>query len=367
MKIAYVLAEYPSRSETFVAREIAALRERGFEIEIWALRAGDGARKISFSNQVRLMMKLRGASQTHWEDIGREWARREHSALQDVAHIHAGWASFPAAIARGAAGVLRKPWSFSGHARDLWVEGVNLSVALQAAKFAAVCTREGAQFLKNQAPHNAHKILYAPHGIDLSQFSFTAARKLHSPVRLLSVGRFVEKKGIENLLPALALLQNSPRYQFHLTLIGDGPLRRKLHKKVQLLRLQEGVTFMGALPLSGVLRTMQTSDLLIQSSVRAQDGDRDGLPNVLLEAAACGLPIVGTRAGAIEDFLDESCAWLWSRGDLPDAELITRAIELYPQSLAKAQAARRRVEDKFDIKKNIAVLAHAFETDALRA
>ncbi len=367
MKIVYVLAEFPALSETFIAREINALRKQGFEIEVWALRAGEGARQIPVSSTSRIALKLRGDPEAQWENIGRNWAQREKSALQNMAHIHAGWASFPAAIARGAAGVLQKPWSFFGHARDLWVEGENLSDKVSDAKFAATCTREGAEFLKIRSPENAHKILYSPHGIEFPQFPFSSQRELHSPIQLLSVGRLVEKKGVGNLLLALVSLQKSLRFQFHLTLVGDGPMRGKLQRDVQLFNLQNCVTFAGALPLPGVLQAMQNADLLIQSSVSASDGDRDGLPNVLLEAAACGLPIVSTRAGAIEEFLDESCAWLESRDSLISAELMLRAIEMYPQSLEQARIARRRLENQFDITKNIETLAHAFLNTQLRA
>lgn len=361
MKIAYVLGEYPSLSETFIAREIAALEKRGFEIEVWALRAGEGARPIPVARAARLAARLRGANDAHWENIGRDWARREKSALRNVAHIHAGWASFPAAIARGAAGVLRKPWSFSGHARDLWVEGENLAQKIGDAKFAAACTREAAAFLKTQAPQCARKILYAPHGIEISQYPFRAERALHETVRALAVGRLVPKKGFWFLLEAL---RYDALQRWEITVAGEGAQRGELQKQIARHRLQNRVRLLGAQPHAEVIAQMQRADFLVMPSTPAADGDRDGLPNVLLEAAACGLPIIATRAGAIEDLLDESGAHLCESGDaLALYETMSDAAAHYQDCLQRAQNARARVVADFDIEKNVEVLTRALKAE----
>jgi glycosyltransferase involved in cell wall biosynthesis len=359
MKIAYVLADYPCLSETFIAREIAALEKRGFEIEVWALRAGAGARQIPVSKAARIALKWRGDAEAQWEKIGRDWARREKTALQNVVHIHAGWASFPAAIARGAAGVLQKPWSFFAHARDLWVEGENLSEKICDAKFAAACTREGAKFLKDQAPEMAHKILYAPHGIEISRYPFQTNRALHEPIRALAVGRLVPKKGFWFLLDAM---QYDSLKRWQITFIGEGKQRSSLEKRITQLRLQNRIQLRGARAHETVIAEMQRADFLLMPSTPVFDGDRDGLPNVLLEAAACGLPIIATRAGAIEEFLDESCAHLCEPSDaLALYETMCDAAAEYHDSLQRAQNARARVVENFDVKKNIGILVHAFE------
>jgi len=362
MKIAYVLGEYPSLSETFIAREIEALRRRGFEIEIWALKAGDGARQIPEKLSSRLWAKARGAQREYSLCApGERWAKQERANLQDVQHIHAGWASRPAYFALGAAIELGLPFSFSGHARDLWVENKGLVSKLLNAKFVSCCTREGTNYLQSLAPELANKVFYAPHGIEISNYEFQERRDKYNPIRVLAVGRLVEKKGFEELLREVSSLASCTRYHFQLTIIGDGPLRGKLQKMASVCKIADWIFFPGALSHADVIETMQRSDLLVMTSRRAKDGDRDGLPNVLLEAAACGLPIVSTRAGSIEDFLDESCAWLcneneWSRF----GELIGRAIEVRDESMRRAKNARARVEENFDIEKNIEVLINAF-------
>lgn len=358
MKIAYVLAEYPSLTETFIAREIAALRRYGFEIEVWALKAGAGARAVPVAGGARLWARLRGGDARHWHKVGGNWAQRERVALADVQLVHAAWASFPADIARGAAQVLGVPWSFFGHARDLWVEGENLGDKLRAAKFAASCTRPGVELLRQAAPEAAHKVVYAPHGLELLQHQFHGMRALHDPVQILTVGRLVEKKGFAVLLAALKLLHGTRR-SFSVTVIGDGPLRGELQRQIPP-GLE--VRLPGQARGEQVNEAMCEADLLVMPSLEARDGDRDGVPNVLLEAAACGLPIVSTQAGAITDFLDESCAWLCAPGDARSlASAIDSAVENYSESLHRSRIARARVAQNFNIEDNIEILAQAFE------
>ena len=366
MKIAYVLGEYPSLSETFIARDIEALRRRGFEIDIWALQAGEGAWPIPRLSTAQCLMKplsrfSSGARAKFFRHLGTHWATTEKKALADIQHIHAGWASHPADIARGAAKALGVRWSFSGHARDLWVENEGLAEKLHKAKFAACCTREGTEYLQSLATKTAGKALYAPHGIEISKYQFKAQRKVHDPIRVLAVGRLIEKKGFEKLIVAIAALSSYPRYRFQLSIIGDGPLRAKLEKIARLYRISDSVSFCGALPHAKVIEAMHASDLFVMTSRTAKDGDRDGLPNVLLEAAACGLPIVSTRAGSIADFLDESSAWLSSENEsVRFRELIGRAVEMHSDSQQHAKKARTCVEENFDVDRNVEILANAF-------
>lgn len=358
MRIAYILAEYPSLSETFIAREIEALGRRGFDVDIWALRAGKGARQIPVSKMARALTKLRD-DEHHWQKVGESWARRERDLLKSVQHIHAGWASFPAEIAWGAGKVLGVPWSFTGHARDLWVEGKLLPEKLRAARFATSCTRAGARYLQSQIAESPKKVLYAPHGVEIAKYPFRAERTLHSPVRALAVGRLVEKKGFLVLLEALAQLQKEG-VPVQLTFIGEGPQRGELEKKIAQLGLD--ARLLGAQAHETVIEAMQQSDIFVMPSIRARDGDSDGLPNVLLEAAACGLPIVSTREGAITDFLDESCAWLCAPGEAEALkQALQNAVQNYAQALEKARKAHERVSSNFEIERNIEVLAQALK------
>ena len=364
MKIAYLLHRFPNRTETFIAREIAALRALGFEIEIFALEAGAGAHELGETGGAweRVKRKMHGAA--YFENVGREWAQREgEDLLRDVQHLHAGWASFPAEIAQGAAQALGVSWSFSGHARDLWVDGRDWQNKLNSAVFAAVCTRNGARFLHQQAPDCATKIQYIPHGLSLENFAFAppALAKPDGPLRLLSVGRLVAKKGLSRWLQVLAEWRE---VDWQVVIVGDGPERGALEKQIAQLGLSERVFLVGALEPNEVIDAMHEADALVLPSQIAADGDRDGLPNVLLEAAACGLPMVATNVGGVSDFCDHSIAYLCADND---AELAHSARELWHDwnhdratLIARCQLARERVQELFDIETNIELLAAQF-------
>jgi glycosyltransferase involved in cell wall biosynthesis len=366
MTIAYVLDTFPSLSETFIAREIEALRRRGFEVQVWAMNAGEGARALPEVDWKtagsKLVAKLGGAKaqQKYFQELGARWWRESLSELQNVQHIHAGWASFPAEIAWGAAQVANLPWSFSGHARDLWVDGRAWDEKLAAARFATTCTRAGQKMLAQAAPEHASKVLYAPHGLEIERFPFVSRLfQGDEPLKILAVGRLVEKKGFAVLLQALSHLQNAG-VDFYCALIGEGSQRAELDRVIAQEDLHERVQLIGAQSSDEVLSGMQEADCLVVPSIVALDGDRDGLPNVLLEAAAMGLPIVASTAGSITDFLDFTTARLFEPGDVAAlVEALQEVTEDKATTAALAQAARQRVEELFDVDRNIAVLAEA--------
>ena len=322
MRILYVLDTYPSFSETFIAREIAALRRRGHTIEVMALRPGDGERVIPIhrSSMRRLRMQverrvLGAPSARSFQALGQAaWsAAIGEGALRDIEHIHAGWASHPAEIARGMAGLAGLSWSFSGHARDLFVEGGDLAGKLASACFAACCTHAGVELLLSVASESRSKVLFVPHGLPLAEFPFLESMPMDE-IKLLSVGRLVEKKGYPILLEALAQLARDGT-RFSATVVGAGPLRRSLLAQRARLGLDAVVHFPGAMPPEDVPMAMRDYNCLVSANVRAGDGDRDGLPNTIIEAAARGLPLVASRVGAIEDFVDKQIGRLCPSGD----------------------------------------------------
>jgi len=371
MKIAYLLDTYPSPTETFIAREIAALRRRGFEIEIFALHAGAGAQRVlPVSGVARATGAVeriftQGARPMYWKKMGAAWWRdaERRGLMQGVLHIHAGWASHPAFIALGASEASGLPWSFSGHARDLFVESAGMEDKLKSARFAAVCTRAGEQLLAQRAPQQAPKILYAPHGIEVERYEFRLT-SIQTPARILSVGRLVEKKGFAYLLQSLALLRETGQ-KFEATIIGEGPLRAALQRQCEELGLAQIVNFTGAQTHEQVLAAMHAANCFIAPSVIAADGDRDGLPNVLLEAAACGLPIVATNTGGITDFLDEATALLCPPADARAlAAALNDILTATGSTQMRCAAARACVEERFDVAKNVERLARAFQASA---
>ena len=363
MKIAYLLDTFPSQSETFIAREIEALRRRDFEIEVFAFNAGEGAALISQSLRAKL-------SPRRWEIVGRSLD------LSGFAHVHAGWANHLADVARAAARENGLSWSFSAHARDLWVEGGDLKAKLASAKFASSCTLAGLEHLRGFGDN----VIYAPHGLELKRYKFkrfALHKRADKPVRVVGVGRLVPKKGWDDALAALQFVDKARniaqdgKTHARLILIGDGPgaenfyergLRNQAKWRSSYGRLYLPLlNWRGALPHAQTVKVMRRCDCLILPSRRTKDGDRDGLANVLLEAAALGLPIVTTNAGSASDFVDETTGLLVEAGDVQAlARAILRVFDEPEATLWRCENARRRVEERFDADKNIAVLAGAF-------
>ena len=337
MKIAYLFDTFPAPTETFLAREVAALRARGVEIEIWALHAGEGAHPIGMPPRV---WKLAGKTR-FWRATGANLARELRR--NGITHVHAAWANHVADLARFAATKADLPWSFAAHARDLWVEGGDLKAKLKSAKWACVCTRAGETELRKSGDN----VIYAPHGIPVEDYPFGEWQ--NGPMRLLGVGRLVEKKGWADLVEAANLLSAEVQ------IIGDGPLRASLPAAV----------LSGALPHQEVIETMRTwaNCLVLPSRVDAS-GDRDGLANVLLEAAAMGLPLVTTTAGSACDLVDDETGWLYAPND-PRA--LAQTIEGVWQNPDEARRrclnARRRVESDFDVNKNVEVLLNRMKAE----
>jgi glycosyltransferase involved in cell wall biosynthesis len=226
----------------------------------------------------------------------------------EVDRIHAHFLHTPASVARYAATMRGLPWSVSAHAKDIWTTpDWEKREKLADAAWAVTCTRDGARHLDALAPG---KTRYAPHGIDLMRFP--AVPELPSrrdgsdpadPVVIGSVGRAVEKKGYDDLLAALALLPQSLHWRF--VHIGGGPLRDALAAQARRLGIAARIDWRGARTQDEVLALLRETDIFVLAARVAADGDRDGLPNVLLEAMSQRRAILATAAASIPEALTD--------------------------------------------------------------
>ncbi|WP_457648612.1 glycosyltransferase family 4 protein, partial [Profundibacter sp.] len=222
--------------------------------------------------------------------------------------LYAHFMHTPSSVARYAAIMRGLPWSFSAHAKDIWTspeweKREKLSAATYGATFGATCTGFGAKHLQGLAdtPERIHLVY---HGLDLSRFPPPPERTdpPKGTIRLMSVGRLVEKKGFDNLIDALALLPDD--LDWHWTHIGGGDLKTTLRERADRAGISGRVTWLGSMNQPEVIEEMRNSDIFILPSRIARDGDRDGLPNVLMEAASQLLPIISTPVSAIPEFID---------------------------------------------------------------
>jgi glycosyltransferase involved in cell wall biosynthesis len=378
VKIGYVVGSYPNRSERFIEREIRALREMGAEIRIHPIACGEGfvcpwcvlgrhawlsvlpstwrgVRRFPFGS-------LAGLRWRAWKEfpggVSRASRIAREMAAEGVEHVHAHFAGKPAAVGMMAAAMLGVPFSLSAHARDVFAEATALRHKVRMTEWTAVCSRAALKHLTDRTPRDLHARLHlVRHGLDLSDYPFRGTWRPHEPVRLLAAGRFVEKKGLRYLVDAMAGLRDCV-----LDLAGAGPLGRDLRQQVERLGLGERVRFLGWLDPAAVRKKMAESDLLVVPSVVAKDGDRDGVPNVLLEAGALGLPVVACDAGGIDEFVlnDETGRLMAPREAGRIAGAVRSAVATPAVTEQFAAAARKKVENEYDLRENARLLMDLF-------
>lgn len=223
--------------------------------------------------------------------------------------LYAHFLHTPSSVARYAAILRGLPWSFSAHAKDIWTSPEwelreKLSAKNFGAAFGATCTAFGAAHLRSLAD-TPERVDLVYHGLDLSRFPEPPARKPRrsgDPLALISVGRLVEKKGFDRLVEALALLPDG--LNWHWTHIGGGALKAELQALAESRGVSDRITWRGPSDQPEVIEAMRNADLFVLPSRIAADGDRDGLPNVLMEAASQKLAILSTPVSAIPEFIE---------------------------------------------------------------
>ncbi|MBM1311151.1 glycosyltransferase family 4 protein [Sulfitobacter mediterraneus] len=388
-KLAVVVKGWPRLSETFIAQELVALEETGLEFDIWSLRHPTDKKthplhdrlqaKIHYlpeylRNEPRRVATAMGAAAempgfdaaaaAYAADVERDdtanrrrrWGQACVMAAEmphNVAGIYAHFLHTPSSVARYAAILRGMPWSFSAHAKDIWTSPEwelreKLSATSYGAAFGATCTGFGAEHLQGLAD-TPSRVDLVYHGLDLSRFPAPPERTLRNagaPFHMMSVGRLVEKKGFDNLIDALALLPAS--LNWHWTHIGGGALDAVMRDRAEAHGIAERITWRGACDQPEVIDAMRAADLFVLPSRIAADGDRDGLPNVLMEAASQKLPILSTPVSAIPEFIDSGTHGVLS-DDAPAA--LAEAMQGFAsdptQGAAMAEAAYARLTQDF--------------------
>ena len=342
-RLAIVMKGYPRLSETFIAQELLALQQKGLAFEIWSLRHPYDDKSHPMHAQITAPVRyLPEYLHDDWGRVARGFltalknprslrllavwlndlrrdmtanrVRRLGQALvlarelpQDIAALYVHFLHTPASVTRYAAILRDVPWSFSAHAKDIWTSpDWEKREKIAASSFGVTCTGFGAEHLSGLADLDG-KIDLIYHGIDLSRFpapperDYNRALSLEAPFEVLSVGRLVEKKGYDLLLQALAALPVELPWRF--VHIGGGELKDKLRTLADELSLTDRIDWRGPADQTEVVAAMRSADLFVLPSRIAGSGDRDGLPNVLMEAASQKLPIVSSHVSAIPEFI----------------------------------------------------------------
>ena len=409
-RVAFVLKGYPRLSETFIAQEIAALERRGLDILIVSLRhptdtrvhpihaeirapllylpeyvRDDPMRVLRAWWRVRRLPGYRAARATWlrdwWRDRTASRMRRfgqalvlAHEVPSDIVRLHAHFLHTPASVTRYAAMMRGLVWSGSAHAKDIWTTPQwDLREKLASCQWLVTCTGTNRDYLATLAPPGRVELVY--HGLDLDRFPWHHLERPASdgsmadqPVQILSVGRLVEKKGTDVLLDALALLP--PALHWRLVHVGGGPLREVLALRAEKLGIADRIVWRGAMTQDQLLTEYGAADMFVLASRIAQDGDRDGLPNVLMEAQSQGLPCVATGVSAIHELITNGITGVLVEPESPPA--LAQALAALIADPARrgvlGEAGRARVTAQFGMQANLERLAAKFglELDPIR-
>lgn len=338
--IAVVMSGFPRRSETFALGELLALEERGALAAIFATKPGEAG--LSQPGCERLTGKVQVLPEG---DPARQAAFvADRLAGRRVGGVHGYFAHTPAEVAARAAALLGVPYGFSTHARD--ARKVAPDVLAERARKAScivACNIDVAEEILRSGGAAVHLL---PHGVDLRRFR-PQPQEHTAELRLLSVGRLVEKKGFHVLLAAAAQLD----FPFRLRIVGDGPERARLSEMIETHGLKGRVTLEGSLTHAELPGAYAEADAVVVPSVQDSSGDRDGLPNVVLEAMACARAVVASRISAIGCAVgDGETGLLVPPGDAHALASALRRLAGAPALLERlGRGGRARVESDYEV------------------
>jgi glycosyltransferase involved in cell wall biosynthesis len=404
--IAVLVKGYPRLSETFIAQEIRSLEAAGFRLRIFSMRQptdkavhpvhreieapvsylpeylhDDPLRVIGSLLKVRRLKGFRTAFRAFLKDLPRDISRNRFRRFGqaavlaaempgDVAQIYAHFIHTPGSVARYASMMTGLPWAASAHAKDIWTTpDWEMADKLDHAAFAVTCTKAGLARLNALAPpHRQARLVY--HGIDLSRFRPLVAPSAQrnggdpeKPVRFLTVARAVEKKGLDTLIAALGLLPAELHWTW--THIGGGTLVKTLERQATAAGVADRCRFLGARAQEEVISAYASHDVFVLPCRIASDGDRDGLPNVLMEAGSQGLALVSTPVSGVTELVEDDVT---GRIVPPDdaavlAETLRRLAVEPTVRFRLAREASRTIARRFDHQSAIQDLIRLFPAE----
>lgn len=404
MPVAIILKGYPRLSETFIAQEILALERRGLDVRIVSLRHPTDPATHPVHKEIRAPVTylpeylyqepwrvlravwsacrsvgFRAAWKAWMRDLVRDptpnRVRRFGQACvlstelgADVDWFHAHYLHTPSSVTRYAALMTGRDWSVSAHAKDIWIiPDWEIEEKLACMAWLVTCTHYGAKRLRALA-RDESKIQLAYHGLDLARFPPPPARlsvrdggSPDDPVVITSVGRAVAKKGYDDLLSALALLPDSLHWRFRH--IGGGDLLAQLKRQAAELGIADRIDWLGPQPQSRVLEILREADIFALTCKVAPDGDRDGLPNVLMEAQSQRVPVLATTVAAIPELVqDGQTGLLVEPGNVAQIAAALTRFAREPETRQRiGLAGETRVRSTFAFDTCIETIADRFE------
>lgn len=399
-----MLKGYPRLSETFIAQEILALEQRGYKVHLVSLRHPTDKSTHPVHQRIRAPVlylpeylyqepkrvlqgllhcifkrNLKQTFKKFWLDLKRDLSpnrvrrfgqalvlARELPSETDILYAH--FLHTPASVTQYAAQLCATPWSCSAHAKDIWTSPEwELREKLDSMQWLATCTRANHDYLSSLSSR-AGTVNLVYHGIDSLRFPLPPTRKQpgnkgdsqNQPVRFLSVGRAVAKKGYDDLLKALAALP--PDLYWRFDHIGGGPLLESLTEQAKALGISDRIHWMGALPQPAVLEAYRMADIFVLASRITQDGDRDGMPNVLMEAQTQSVCCLSTNISGIPELIEADHTGVLVEPSEPQA-LSAQLLRLSKDPQLRqflGDNGQKRVRSTFDMHSGIDQLTQLF-------
>ncbi len=389
-----IVSQFPELHETFIVRELAALRDGGVLLRIYSLKR---CRDRIVHPEAQALIPL--VTYVAWDDasvwlralvmalshplnacVALGWALRHHAwplgtlgkALtvwmqsmvlapmmrrDGVAHVHAHWATMPTTAAVLVSRWLGCRFSFTAHAWDIFVRNPSLKVKVQLAAKVITCTEYNRRYLSHFCPDHKSKIVLNYHGVDLAKFQKPPCPSPLAPCPsplFVSVGRLVETKGYDVLIEAYRLLKERGA-EFRAVVVGEGPLRAAVLRQIHRAGLDGCVEVRGVSMQDDLRRLYAQASAFILPCRIAANGDRDGIPNVIFEAMAMGLPVVATPVSGIPEAIhDKRNGLLVPPGDSVElAEALSLLMTRKGLAFVLGDHARMWVEAEFDAREHM--------------
>jgi len=405
MKIAYILDLFPVFSETFIVREILELKRQGFEVLVLA-REDTGGRSFSevvHDESKKLMRKVRYFPslqnrlsevqlavyhlyfllqnpirylKTFWFSFNcgeRTFKLFQRSVLYamnlkrtGVRHIHAHFALDASKLAMLTSMLTGIPYSFTAHAHDIFIPKLSdlMVEKFNRAKFAACISEYNKKYILENYPKVAPENIRIIHcGIDIATLT-PGTKQAHKNFTILAVGRLVEQKGFKYLLQVCEQLKRRQGLNFVCNIIGEGKDRQILEELISKCGLTEVVRLLGAREQSDVIKAMKSADLFVLPCVVDKNGSIDGIPVVLMEAMAMGIPVISTRLSGIPELIKDGAGILVEPEDVNGLETAMETILGLPDEEREAMGRRGRaiVEQDFNLKTEAYKLAELYRS-----
>ncbi len=397
--LAFIVNQFPRQVDAYFLRELRGLLESGLDFDIYSLLPAPRGWKVHEDARPLLertvyppaTARLGGKTLAHLARhpaqttgiaariaaghrsmpaalaksmavLPQSFAFAEEMRRRGVRHIHANWATYPATAAMVISELTGLPFSFSGHATDIFVHHAMLREKIEAARFVITCTKFNRGYLAEIAPAHAERIRTVYHGVDLP--AFAPKGEPRDTKLVLSAGTLRTCKGFDDLIRATALLRDRGS-DARLEIIGDGEERAALEELIRSLHLQDRVSLPGYRPQEELIPAYQTAGVV---ALPAHHEDHFGIPNILLEGLAAGAPVVCTELPSLHEVIEHERSGLFVPERDPEAlaDALGGLVADPERAERLAREGRRRVVENFDMTETVAELVRTFQAATQR-